>query len=228
MNVDELEEMLRELMAGIQELLQSGEVLSDEFQGAIAETLNNLTTQIDEARAQEIQQPQGRQPFQGQPPPTLNEAPPSPDAQLLWILSAQDPDSFIEYLHTYPTPSTQSLLNNPHELNRVIEYLNAMMPTGEQPVSNGIQHADLNSSTIWGSKYDPKNGKMTVRFQGGSEYEYEGIPPNIYRAFSKGQASAKTTGSNEYGAWWEHKRPSLGASLNQYIKAGGFNYRRTN
>lgn len=225
MNVDELEEMLRELLAGIQDTIQSGEVLSDEFQGMLAETLNNLTTQIDELRANE---PQGRQPFQGQPPETVNEAPPSPDAQLLWILAGQNEDAFVEYLHTYPTAATRSLLNNPGELNRVIEFLSAMMPQGQPAMMHGFQHTDINSSNIWGTKYDAKTGKLGVRFQGGAEYEYDGVPENIYRAFASGNASAKTTGSNNYGAWWEGKNPSMGAALNQYIKAGGFNYRRTN
>ena len=31
---------------------------------------------------------------------------------------------------------------------------------------------------------------------------------------------------NQYGRWWRGKNPSLGAALNQYIKAGNFNYRR--
>lgn len=228
MNVDELEEMLRELMAGIQDTLQSGEMLSDEFQGALAETLNSLTNQIDEARAQQTQQPQGRQPFQGQPSPTINEAPPSPDAQLLWILAGQQEQPFISYLREFPSPATQALLANPMELSRTIDFLSAMMPQGAPAQMDGFQHTDLNSSNIWGTKYDPKTGKMGVRFQGGAEYEYDGVPANIYRAFAKGNASAKTTGSNDYGAWWQGKNPSMGAAMNQYIKAGGFNYRRVN
>ncbi len=102
------------------------------------------------------------------------------------------------------------------------------MPPGQPPTINGIQHSDLNSSNIWGTAYNPQTGQMKVRFQGGAEYEYEGVPQNIYRAFSKGQASAKTKGSNQYGAWWPNKNPSMGAAMNQYIKAGNFPYRRIN
>lgn len=221
--IQNLEALIDELLAGIQEILQSGEVLSDEFQGMIADELEQATTQLDQLRSQV---PQGREPFGGNPPPTVNEAAPSPDAQLLWILAGQQEEEFIKYLTEYPSPSTQALLRNPAELQRVIEFLHTMMPQGQQPVVDGIQHADLNSSNIWGTAYNPSTGKMKVRFQGGSEYEYDNVPANIYNAFSKGQASARTTGSNEYGAWWQNKNPSLGAAMNQYIKAGGFNYRR--
>ncbi len=225
--IEELEELLRELLAGVQELLQSGEILSDEFQGEVARTLTNLTDRIDALSAQQ-QQPHGQQP----PSPPQNAGnlnnPPSPDAQLLWILAGQNEQAFLEYLTTYPTPETQALLRNPTELQRVVSFLSEMMPQGEPLVAGGMPHADLNSSTIWGTQYDPKSGQMKVRFQGGAEYVYQGIPPNIYKAFSQGQAAAKTQGSNDYGTWWVGKNPSLGAALNQYIKAGGFPYQRIN
>jgi hypothetical protein len=225
--IEELEELLRELLAGIQELLQSGEILSDEFQGEMARTLTSLTDRIDALSAQQ-QQPPGQQP----PSPPQNAAnlnnPPSPDAQLLWILAGQNEQAFLEYLTTYPTPETQALLRNPTELQRIVQFLNEMMPPGEPLVVGGMPHTDLNSSTIWGTQYDPKSGQMKVRFQGGAEYVYQGIPPNIYKAFSQGQASAKTQGSNDYGTWWVGKNPSMGAALNQYIKAVGFPYQRIN
>jgi hypothetical protein len=67
---------------------------------------------------------------------------------------------------------------------------------------------------------------MKVRFQGGSEYEYDGVPMNIYNAFAKGNAAAQTTGQNKYGKWWKNKLPSLGAAMNQYIKRGNFPYKK--
>jgi len=226
MDLATLEALLNELLQGIQDVIQSGEILSDEFQGMLAQELDQLTTQIDTLRQQE------QQPFQGQPEqqpaPQAIGAAPGADAQLLWILAGQQEDAFLQYLQQYPTPETQSLLRNPSELERVVQYLHQMMPSGQQPVVDGIQHADLNSSTIWGTQYDPSTGKMKVRFQGGSEYEYDGIPANIYRAFSQGQASATTQGQNQYGRWWQGKNPSMGAAMNQYIKAGGFPYRRLN
>jgi len=214
MDVQELKSLLKELMQAIQEVASSGEELSDEFQGLLAETLNNLVTRIDAAE-------QSTNISTNQPSST-----PSNDAQLLWILAGQQPQAFISYLRSFPTPATQMLLNNPDQLNATIEQLNQMMPVGQAPVIDGIPHADLNSSNIWGAAYDPRTGKMKVRFQGGSEYEYDGVPENIFKAFIKGNASAKTEGKNKYGQWWVGKNPSLGAAMNQYIKAGKFNYRK--
>jgi len=51
MNPEELEELLGELLRGVQDVLQSGEILSDEFQGMLAQTLTALTDRIDELRA---------------------------------------------------------------------------------------------------------------------------------------------------------------------------------
>lgn len=193
--------------------------LDDETMMALTQLLNQANEKITTLK-QNIEQKPVEAANLGKPP--------SPDAQLLWILSGQQEQAFISYLREYPSEATQALLNNPSELSRTINYLNRMMPHGEQPVIDGIQHADLNSSNIWGTAYNPSSGKMKVRFQGGSEYEYDGVPANIYNAFSKGNASAKTTGSNQYGAWFVGKNPSLGAAMNQYIKAGGFPYRKLN
>lgn len=220
MNRQELEGLLKQLVQGITEVMQSGEVLSDEFQGLLAQTLGNLVNRIEQATNEEEQ-------TNTQNIPTNQiQSPVSNDAQLLWILSGQQPQAFISYLRTYPTPETQALLNNPVQLNATIEQLQQIMPEGQQPIVNGISHADLNSSNIWGANYDPRTGKMRVRFQGGSEYEYDGVPKNIFKAFISGNASAKTSGQNQYGRWWKNKNPSLGAAMNQYIKAGGFPYKK--
>lgn len=230
--IAELESLIDQILQVLQETMQSGEVLSDEFQGMIAQELQITADQIQQLRQQESGQTQppqkGREPYQGPTIPTVEEAPPSPDAQLLWILAGQNEDAFLNYLRQYPSPETQSLLTNSSELERVLEYLTAMMPPGEPPTVGGIKHSDLNSSNIWGTAYNSKTGKMKVRFQGGAEYEYDGVPSNIYNAFSKGQASAKTSGQNQYGRWWTNKNPSMGAAMNQYIKAGNFPYRRIN
>lgn len=216
-----LEQLIDELIAGIQSVLQSGEVLSDEFQGALAQELEHTLQRVDQLKKEVGQQ----EPIDGQNVGSLN-APLSPDSQLLWILAGQQEQAFISYLREFPSPETQALLANPTLLGETIDQLSQMMPQGQQPVINGIQHSDLNSSNIWGTAYDPKTGKMRVRFQGGSEYEYDGVPANIYRAFSKGNASAKTSGQNQYGRWWENKNPSMGAAMNQYIKAGKFPYKK--
>lgn len=222
MNPQELEELLQELVQGVTQVMQSGEALSDEFQGMIAQTLSALVNKIDELRQNDT----SNQPQPNEQRQSSLESPVSADAQLLWILSGQQPQAFISYLRTFPTPATSQLVSNTSQLNATIAQLQQMMPQGQPSHIDGIPHADLNSSNIWGANYDPRSGKMRVRFQGGSEYEYDGVPENIFRAFIKGNASARTKGKNQHGRWWVGKNPSLGAAMNQYIKSGGFNYRK--
>lgn len=50
--LQELEDILRTFLFAIQETLESGEVLSDEFQGEIANTLGLLWNRIEELRSQ--------------------------------------------------------------------------------------------------------------------------------------------------------------------------------
>jgi hypothetical protein len=213
MDSSELKELLSELVSAVNQVMQSGEVLSDEFQGEIAKTLSGLMQKIDNSVTQKI-------PNQSLQPSI------SPDAELLWVLAGQDPQAFISYLRTFPTDSTRQLLANPQQLNATIVQLQQMMPQGQPSFVDGIPHADLNSSNIWGANYDPSSGKMRVRFQGGSEYEYDGVPQNIFKAFITGNASAKTSGQNKYGRWWKNKNPSLGSAMHQYIKKGGFAYKK--
>jgi len=71
--IQELQELLRELLAGIQEVLQSGEILTDEFQGQLAETLNILTTRIDEL--QNENPTEVLQPAQAEQPPNIGSGP---------------------------------------------------------------------------------------------------------------------------------------------------------
>jgi len=222
MNPEELEGLLQELMQAVQQVMQSGEELSDEFQGMLAQTIGNLYERIEKSR----QQPQ--QPKQQSPSASRVAPPPHYDSRLLWILSGRNPEAFTQYLQNYPTAGTANLLNNPDLLNSTIQQLSTSMPPGEHETltEGGVPHADLQSSNIWGALYDQKTGKMKVRFQGGSEYEYDGVPQNIFNAFIHGQASARTDGENQYGRWWRQKSPSLGAAFNQYIREGNFNYRR--
>ncbi len=215
---------MNDLFEYFENLLQYAQTNAQNLNAESQRALSQLIQQFSEI-IQEMSQQQPEQPPNEPPPPEIGN-PPSSDAQLLWILSGQQPQAFISYLRTFPTPGTSLLLSDPTLLNATIVQLQQMMPEGEQPVVDGIPHADLNSSNVWGANYDRQSGQMKVRFQGGSEYEYDGIPENIFRAFIKGNAAAKTKGRNQYGEWWPGKNPSMGAALNQYIKAGGFNYRR--
>lgn len=71
MNPEELRELLLELVQAINLVMQSGEVLSDEFQGQLAETLSNLVSRIEQGRTpQEEAQP--TPPLQPGPYPSSN------------------------------------------------------------------------------------------------------------------------------------------------------------
>ncbi len=223
--MDEVEQIKQALRQLVELITARGEPLTDQIRSMLTQAMEHAATRIQEIRQGQVQQPEAQQTL-ATPTQGLQETPPSSDAQLLWILSGQQEDAFIQYLNNFPSPSTQALLSNPQELERTINFLRQMMPHGEQPRIDGITHSDLNSSNIWGTAYNPATGQMKVRFQGGAEYEYDGVPQNIYRAFAGGHASAKTNGQNKYGAWWEGKNPSMGAALNQYIKANDFPYRK--
>ena len=74
MNPQELQALLKELVQTVMETIQSGEELSDEFQGLLAKTLESLVSKIDEATTQ--QPPVGGQtatpPLQPGPYPSSN------------------------------------------------------------------------------------------------------------------------------------------------------------
>lgn len=210
--LEEIQAWIEAVLDAVQEIIESGEEFSDELAGEVADLISQEQEKI-------------RQLTSLKTAPQVQSTP-SNDAQLLWILAGKKEQPFISYLREFPSQETNSLLANPSLLSSTIDQLSRLIPLNEQPVANGVPHSDLQSSNIWGSKYDPMTGKMRVRFQGGSEYEYDGIPANIYRAFQKGNATAKTNGKNKYGQWWVGKNPSLGAAMNQYIKAGAFPYKK--
>lgn len=219
--IEELEDILDAILAGVQEILASGETISPEFQQQIADEINYLTQEIDTLYTSEAAEP--GQETSGKVP-SIN-APVPPGAQLLWVLSGSNPDAFISYMAQIPDPDLNSLLRQPDRLTDIINQLQAQIPKDPREMEGGIRHADLNSSNIWGAR-QLRNGKTQVRFQGGAVYEYDGIPPQIFKAFMMGAVPAKTKGQNQYGAWWKGKQPSLGASFYELIKQGGFNYRR--
>lgn len=226
--IEELENILDTILRGVQDALQAGEILSEEFQAQVAEEINLLTNEIDSLYQQRERQQQPEQPPQIPTAPTTRPlvSAPAPSAQLMWILAGQNPEAFVSYLATYPDPELKSLLRNPSELERTINFLSQMMPQGEQPSTGGIQHAPINSSNIYGFRYNPKNGQLLVRFQSGSIYKYDGVPAPVFNAFSSGAVPAKTNGQNQWGRWWVGKIPSLGAAFYNLIRQAGYPYSR--
>jgi hypothetical protein len=211
-----LQRIVGDLVNSMQETLASGGILDDELQGAIARELEIAYNRMETLRGQIIPTP----------------SPPTPAQQLMWILAGQREDVFVNYLNTYPDPELQRLLRNPTELERVVVQLHEMMPSGRPPVSQeGIPHAEINSSNIYGFQYDPSSRSLRVKFQGdgpqgGPVYEYDNVPLNVYKAFETGSVPAKTNGQNNFGRWWQGKMPSLGAAFYELIRNGGYAYRR--
>jgi len=151
-------------------------------------------------------------------------------ADLLWILSGNDPNRFVNYLRTFPGAGLQELAANPNQLANVIEQLQRTIPQREiHEDAQGIQDTEFPSSNVEGMKYDPNTRKLLVKFHGENQqpvYQYEGVPPQIFQLIQHGNAFAKTRGKNKWGEWWPFKNPSIGSSVNQYLKKGGYAYQR--
>lgn len=216
--IRELEEALMRILKGVQDIIASGEGLSDEFQGVLAQAINATTERMDALQA-EIGQ---RAPVEA---PNRVVEPLGVD--LLWQLASGDETAFVGYLRTFPDPALNALLRNPTQLQQTIEDLQRRMPPGQQPTSpEGIPHADINSSNIYGFRFNPKNGQLLVRFQNGSVYGYSGVPQGVFNVFRQGAVPAKTNGENSFGKFWIGKIPSLGAAFYQMIRQGGYPFEK--
>ena len=179
-DIAELQELISQLVNGIQQVMQSGEVLTDEFQGMVAQTI-----QLAMQRIEELQIDRSAEEPQLEPP---QEVPPQ-----------QPPRG--------PRP-----------------------PTGE-PVPE-LEAAPHPSSNINAFRYDPKNQRLFVKFQGrypqqnGPVYRYEGVPPFVNDVFSRGAVGPRTSGSNAWHTWRRGVTPSHGAAMAALVKAGGYPYVR--
>lgn len=224
--IQELERIVDQIIFSVEDRIRRGEELPPQIRDEIALILNDATTRITELRQLE-EQPT----VETETPPTdiPTTTPPQtiPEgADLLWILAGGKQDAFVNYLRTYPDPRFQELLRNPSALQQAIGQLSQRFPEGIHLQADGIPHADLMSSNIYGYRYNPKSGKLLVRFNSGSVYQYEGVPKAVFDVFGNGAVPAKTSGENRWGRWWQGKIPSLGAAFYQMIRQGGYPYQR--
>ncbi len=191
--------------------------LDDEEAGQIAQFLQEIFATIQELSS--------KQPAEAPGQPAL-----PPGVELLWILSGNEPNAFVNYLRTYPGPGLRELAADPNRLAQVIERLQAQGPPGQPGEdAQGIQGTQFPSSNVEGMKYDPQNRKLLVKFHGENQqpvYQYDGVPPQIFQLLQHGNAFAKTKGKNRWGEWWPMKNPSIGAAVNQFLKRGGYAYQR--
>lgn len=146
-------------------------------------------------------------------------------AEFLYVLSGGDPKAFAKYAKQVPDANINRIAANKTTLDNALNKLQGSIQISKGKEA-GIPQAGLQSSTVYGFKYSPRNKRLFVKFQGDGVYKYDNVPSIIARLFMNGASRAKTQGSNRYGAWWQGKKPSLGAALNQHIKNLGFPYQK--
>jgi hypothetical protein len=196
------------ISAAVDLVLTRGQELSDEEQKILAQVIDQAAEKINELKRNlaPVQMPLG--------------------TELLWILAGGQPDAFVNYLRTIPDPALNQLLTHPDQLDQVLRQLAQSMPQGQLGSVGGIEHAPINSSNIYGFRYDPRTGRLLIRFQSGSVYGYNGVPESIFKIFQQGAVPAKTNGQNKFGKWWQGKIPSLGAAFYSLIRQGGYPYQK--
>lgn len=250
--IKQLQKIIDDMIDGMRDMLANGEILSDEIQTLIASELESTMdriTQLNEQIQTQTVRPErenipdiesvigskmgGREISGGQPPiPIMGSLSVPQGSELLYILAGGDQNAFVNYLRTYPGDGFQELASNPNRLAQVLAHFERTIPFAPQRQdADGIQESQIGSSNVVGFKYDPQSQKLLVKFHGDNVepvYQYDGVPPQIANLIAHGNASAKTNGKNKWGEWWENKNPSLGAAVNQYLKAGGYDYQRLN
>lgn len=209
-------EMLKQLLFTLEEVVASGEILSDELQGEIARTLGILYDRI--AGEKKLEEPK-----------VVSNMPAGAD--LLYLLSGGDINAFVSYLRTFPGPGLLELSQNPVKLNEVFTQLQKTIEISPQETpADGIPNVPGMSSNVSGIKFVPEKNKLYVRFHSdGIEpvYEYLNVPLPIAELILAGAGVAKTSGQNKWGRWWKGKsNPSWGASVNQFLKSGGYSYNK--
>lgn len=139
-------------------------------------------------------------------------------SELLWMLAGENPRAFRAYLGTFPNQEFNQFAQNPEAVQNAVRGFQQRITPPQGEVEGGVPKADLQSSNIYGFQYDPESSSLRVRFNNGGVYEYDGVPPFVYRMFERGAIPAKTNGQNQWGAWWVGKQPSLGATFHQLIR----------
>lgn len=150
----------------------------------------------------------------------------SPEIGRTWHLAGGNPGVFVNYLRNMPNPEARALVSNEGQLQAVIQRLQQNQPQERNREIGGIPQAPIQSSNVWGFAYSQPERKLYVRFQGDGIYEYQNVPPSIFKEFQEGAVPAKTNGENNFGRWWRGKQPSLGASFYELIRQRNYPYQR--
>ncbi len=217
-------QIIDELVKILELIEASGEPITPEEEQELLQIVQDIVGSVQAPTQREEEPPEEVEVPGGIPnAPTITDP-----ATLLWILAGGNEDAFVNYLRTYPDPQLNTLLRNPQRLRDLLEELKQRQPIEDltQEQADGVPHGPLQSSNIYGFRYDPKSGKLLVRFNSGSVYGYDGVPQGVFKVFAQGAVPAKTSGQNSFGKWWRGKLPSAGASFYEMIRKGGFPYQR--
>ena len=162
----------------------------------------------------------------GQPPISPQGGQPDDQLKKLWYLAKGDPQAFSSYLSNVPNPEINAILRSPQRLQQLVTRLQQLYPDAVGQPQVLLENAPLQSSNIHGFQYDPKTQRLWVKFQEGGVYGYSGVPAYIFNLFKMGAHPCKTGGRNKFGNWWIGKQPSLGSAFYNFIRQGGYPYRR--
>lgn len=209
--MDEERGLIEKILSIVSSMAQKGETIPPEIESRLAQMINQYADQL------EVSEP----PISGRVTPLV-----PPGADLVYILSGGDPQAFASYLKTVPDPQLNQMANNPSQVQSLFTQLHGKITIPHGEVEDGVPKAPLQSSNVYGFSYDPKSSKMYVRFNSGSVYQYQNVPPAAFKAFTRFGVPAKTSGKNAYGQWWKGKSPSMGASFYEIIKNGPFPYQK--
>lgn len=166
-------------------------------------------------------------------PPRLLSEDQQETISMLWQVSGGNPEVFLQYLNGFPDDELRQFSSTPEGIDQITTFLEAGTPPIIPPGSSGgIPESEIGSSNVYGTDYNPQTGSLKVKFNGkkvksdGPSYQYEGVPPEIASMVQNGDIPARTDGSNQWGTWWQGKKPSLGASANSILKNGPFPYQK--
>ncbi|HEY3526806.1 MAG TPA: KTSC domain-containing protein [Nitrososphaeraceae archaeon] len=122
----QLEALLDELLRGVQDVLMSGEILTDEFQGMIAQEIETLVNEIDQLITQEQIPSNGELPTPQDTQPVITP-PLNPSLQ-----GSQEQPILDE---SYPSSNVNSFGYNPETQQLYVKF------QGDYPLENGPVYA---------------------------------------------------------------------------------------
>ncbi len=221
MNKEQIAQYAEQLLA-IYERMSAAQ--KKQYAPLVKEAIQAFKERLESSQQTTEEIPLENQPESEKIPPVQPHVPEI--ARELWTLARGDPDVFALYVNTYPDPSVRAIGRIPGALDKIMNEINNTQSERPPGQADGVPQAPLQSSNVYGARYDPLQKNLTVRFQGGSVYKYQGVPKQIFDMFISGDGTARSKGNNRYGRWWVGKNPSIGAAFNNLIKLGKYPYQK--